>query len=118
MDIDELRKHCLKKAGVTEGFPFDNDTLVFKVGYKIFALINLNPPLSINLKCNPEIAIDLREEHEEIKPGYHMNKRHWNTIDLEGRLTNEVIIKLVNNSYDLVYQKLSNKEKEAIAFDK
>jgi len=86
LDIDKLRDHCLNKAGVSESFPFDDGTLVFKVGSKIFCLVNLTPPLSINLKCSPEKAIEFREEYEEIKPGYHMNKKHWNTISLEGKL--------------------------------
>ncbi len=117
MDIDILRDHCLNKAGVSESFPFDDETLVLKVGSKIFCLVTLNPPLSINLKCGPEKAIELREEYEEIKPGYHMNKKHWNTVDLEGRLEDSFIKDLIDNSYFLAYQNLTNKEKERIKFD-
>ena len=114
MDIDKLRDHCLNKAGVSESFPFDDETLVFKVGSKIFCLVNLNPPLSINLKCSPEKSIEFREEYEEIKPGYHMNKKHWNTISLEGRLEDSLIREMIDNSYLLVYGKLIKKEKDGI----
>ena len=114
MDIDKLRDHCLNKAGVSESFPFDDETLVFKVGSKIFCLVNLTPPLSINLKCSPEKAIEFREEYEEIKPGYHMNKKHWNTISLEGKLEDSFIEEMIDNSYLLVYDKLIKKEKDGI----
>jgi predicted DNA-binding protein (MmcQ/YjbR family) len=117
LDIDKLRDHCLNKAGVSEGFPFDDETLVFKVGRKIFCLVNLNFPLSINLKCNPEKAIELREEYEEIIPGYHMNKKHWNTISLEGNLEDDFIKEMIDHSYFLVYNKLTQKEKDGIKFD-
>lgn len=111
MDNVELSEYCLKKKGVTEGFPFDEETLVFKVGSKIFCLTNLTPPININLKCDPEKAIELREEYEEIKPGYHMNKKHWNTIDIEGLLEEKFIKDLIDHSYLLVVQKLTKKER-------
>lgn len=117
MDIDELRKYCLTKSGVNESFPFDDETLVFKVGSKIFCLVNLNPPFNINLKCQPEKAIELREEYEEIKPGYHMNKKHWNTVSLEGRLENSIIKEMIDESYDLVYKNLPKKEQHSIKCD-
>jgi len=117
MDIEELRDYCLKKAKVTESFPFNEVTLVFKVGSKMFCLTNLNPPFSINLKCEPGRAIELREEYEEIMPGFHMNKKHWNTIDLEGNLSNKLIKKLISDSYMLVVNKLSIKEKNLLNSD-
>jgi len=110
MDIEELRNYCLYKPFVTESFPFDEDTLVFKVGSKMFCLTNINGPLRINLKCDPEKAVELREEFDEIIPGFHMNKIHWNTIDLEGGLSNNFIMKLVDLSYTLVASKLSKKK--------
>jgi len=117
MDIDDLRKYCLSKSGVTESLPFDNETLVFKVGSKIFCLVGLNPPFSRNRKSEPEKAVELREEYEEIKPGYHMNKKHWNTVSLEGRLENSLIKEMIDESYFLVYKNLPKREKEVINFD-
>ncbi len=117
MDISDIRTYCLSKFGVNESFPFDDETLVFKIGSKIFCLAGLNPPFSINLKCEPEKAIELREEYEEIKPGYHMNKKHWNTVSLEGRLENSLITKMIDDSYFLVCKNLPKREKELIKFD-
>ena len=114
MNLDTIREYCLKKKGVTEGFPFDEETLVFKVMGKIFALTNLNPPYFLNLKCDPERAIELREENQDIKPGYHMNKKHWNTLDLEGRLKINLIKELIDHSYDMVIAGLTKKEKEKL----
>ncbi len=114
MNIDTLQKYCVKKKGVTESFPFDEETLVFKVGGKMFCLINLTPPWSTNLKCDPEKAIELREEYEEIIPGYHMNKKHWNTVDLHGNLKESLIEELINDSYNLVLAGLPKKTKEKL----
>jgi len=114
MDIDALQKYCSKKKGVTEGFPFDEKTLVFKVGEKMFCLANLTPPLSINLKCDPERAIELREEYEEIIPGYHMSKKHWNTVDLHGTLKDSLIEELINDSYNLVVARLTRKVRTSL----
>ncbi len=115
MDLDEIRKYCLMKPGSSESFPFDDETLVFKVADRMFCLCNLNPPFSINLKCDPEKAIELREEFQEIIPGYHMNKKHWNTINLEGNLSNAFINQLIDDSYNLVFNKLTNKQKESLS---
>lgn len=115
MNIDALQKYCLNKKGVTEGFPFDEETLVFKVVEKIFCLVNLTSPWSINLKCDPEKAIELREEYEEIIPGFHMNKKHWNTIDLNGTLKDSLIENLIDESYNLVCAKLPKKVKAELA---
>ena len=80
MNIESLREYCISKKNVTESFPFGEDTLVFKTDGKIFALVNLDGDLSINLKCDPALAIELRERYSSVTPGYHMNKKHWNTV--------------------------------------
>lgn len=113
MNIEQLYEFCLSKKGVTEHFPFDEDTLVFKVGGKMFALTSLkqyeagNP--AINLKCNPEKALELRAEYEGIRPGYHMSKVHWNTVDFNKDVSNKLICELINHSYDLVFGSLTKK---------
>lgn len=114
MDIESLREYCIRKRGVTESFPFDQNTLVFKVGDKVFLLIDLSDPVSFNAKCNPERAISLREEYQEVKPGYHMNKVHWNTVSITGRLTEKQLHDLIDHSYELVYSGLSKKSQEQI----
>jgi predicted DNA-binding protein (MmcQ/YjbR family) len=111
MNIEEIQKYCNTKNGVTEGFPFDDTTLVFKVANKIFCLASLKPPLSINLKCDPEKAIELREQFEEVIPGYHMNKQHWNTIKLDGILRNSQIEEWIDDSYNLIVSSLPKKIK-------
>ena len=115
MDIEEMRKYCLNKAGTTESLPFDETTLVFKVIGKMYCLLNMEPPFSINLKCLPEKAIELREQYEEVQPGYHMNKKHWNTIQLDGNLGNTQIAKWIDDSYNLVTAGLTKKEKSELA---
>jgi predicted DNA-binding protein (MmcQ/YjbR family) len=103
MTIDEIRAYCLSKKFVTEDLPFGADTLVFRVAHKIFLLTGLDAEkVTINLKCNPERAMSLRESYHEIKPGYHMNKKHWNTVDCEGDLSRSIIKELIDHSYDLV----------------
>ncbi|WP_296618271.1 MmcQ/YjbR family DNA-binding protein [Marivirga sp.] len=109
MNIEEFRNFCLKKYGVTEEFPFDESTLVFKVMGKMFALMDVDLFESVNLKCDPEEAIKLREKYEAVKPGFHMNKKHWNTIEFDGSLSDREIFYWVNHSYDLVVSKLSKK---------
>ncbi len=106
MDIESFRDFCLLKKGVTEEFPFDKETLVFKVMGKIFALTDVDLFKSINLKCDPEWAIELREKYAAILPGYHMNKKHWNTVTLDGSFSDALIRKLINHSYELVVEKL------------
>ncbi|KXK39149.1 MAG: hypothetical protein UZ09_BCD002001004 [Bacteroidetes bacterium OLB9] len=92
MDIEEIVEYCMSKPGAEESFPFDEHTIVFKVGGKIFALTGLNDiPPSINLKCDPDKAIMLRESHDEIVPGYHMNKKHWNTVYFDSDLDNKLV---------------------------
>lgn len=103
MNIEQIREHCLKKKEVSEEFPFDEETLVFKVKGKIFLLASLESiPLQINLKCDPEKAVELREQYEEIQPGYHMNKKHWNTIIIDGTIPNRMLFEWINDSYNLV----------------
>ncbi len=115
MDIETLREHCLAKPGTTEGFPFGETVLVIKVMNKMFALIGLdNSPAAVNLKCDPERAIEFREKHPEIIPGYHMNKQQWNTVDIEGRLEIAFIKNMVDHSYELVVAGLKKAEKEAL----
>ena len=114
MDIELVREYCISKKGVTESFPFNESTLVFKVMDKIFALLNLEFPHSINLKCDPIKAVELREEYEDITPGYHMNKTHWNTLDLTGTLANRMVKELIDHSYNLVVDKLPRKTREEL----
>lgn len=114
MNIEEFREYCLSKKGTTEEFPFDEVTLVFKVLGKMYALTSLNKNFSVNLKCDPEKAIALREEYETIQPGYHMNKRHWNTVEMEGSLKIELLKEMIDHSYELVVSKLTKKQKEEL----
>ena len=114
MDIEKLREYCLAKNGVTESFPFDNDTLVFKGKNKIFCLVDLRSSLRINLKCPPDKAVEYREEYNEIIPGYHMNKKHWNTVDLEGTLVDSFILEMIDESYKLVKDTLSKKDRVSL----
>ncbi len=106
MDVEAIRAYCLTKKGIEEGFPFGDTTLVIKVGGKIFVLLNLEGDPSMNLKCDPDKAIDLREANPAILPGYHMNKKHWNTVVLDGSLPQKLILEMIDHSYDLVFQSL------------
>jgi len=108
MDIESLREYCISKKDVTESFPFGEDTLVFKSSGKIFALVNLTGDLSINLKCEPSLAIELRERYPSVNPGYHMNKKHWNTIYLNGTIPDKEIFSWIDHSYDLIVGKHLN----------
>ncbi|HDO06220.1 MAG TPA: MmcQ/YjbR family DNA-binding protein [Bacteroidetes bacterium] len=114
MNIEKIREYCLGKPAVTESFPFDEVTLVFKVAGKMFALVNLDGNLSINLKCDPEKALELREHYPAVLPGYHMNKRLWNTILPDGTLDNDLVKSWIDDSYDLVVAKLPKKEREKL----
>jgi predicted DNA-binding protein (MmcQ/YjbR family) len=102
MDIVTLRDYCISKKGASESFPFGEDTPVFKTKGKIFALVNLDGDLSINLKCDPALALELRERHAAVIPGYHMNKKHWNTINLDGSIPDNEVFKWIDHSYDLI----------------
>ena len=107
MNIEELREYCLAKPNSTESFPFDNETLVFKVNNKMFLLASIeSQPLQFNVKCNPEQAIELREQYPmAVLPGYHMNKKHWNTIIINGDLSLAQLQQFIDQSYDLVAKK-------------
>jgi predicted DNA-binding protein (MmcQ/YjbR family) len=113
MNIEAFREYCLSLPGTTEGLPFDDKTLVFYVMDKMFALTDIDAFESINLKCNPEEAIMLREEYPAVVPGYHMNKKHWNTVKMDGSIKNELIKKWIKKSYMLVIANLpKNKRNE------
>ena len=111
MNIEELREYCIQKPGVTEEFPFDETTLVFKVMGKMFALTNLEGDWNLALKCDPERAIKLREQYPAIQPGYHMSKIHWNTMMMDGSLSQKLILEMIDHSYQLVVDKLKPKTK-------
>ena len=117
MNIEEFRTYCLSKKHVTESFPFDEKTLVFKVANKMFALSGLQHfPATVNLKCNPEKAIELREQYSDIIEGYHMSKIHWNTLIIEGELSDKLIKELIDHSYNLVVKGLSKKLQQELGF--
>ena len=117
MNIEEFRDYCLEKPGVSEEMPFGPDTLVFKVGGKIFALTDINTFASINLKCDPGRAVELRDQFDFIRPGYHMSKKHWNTVLLESGLSNAMLQELIDHSYALVYAGLSRLDKLKVLGD-
>ena len=107
MDLDGFRSHCLAKKGVTEEFPFGKNTLVFKVMGKMFALTDIESFESINLKVDPEIGTELREQHPGVEPGYHMNKKHWITVRMDGGIGDNFLTQWIDNSYNLVVKTLS-----------
>ena len=113
MNLETYYEYCLSKKGVTEHFPFDKDTLVFKVGGKMFALSSLiqwaKGEASVNLKCDPERALELRAEYEDIIPGWHMSKIHWNTIYLNKNVSDKLILELIDHSYELIFKSLTKK---------
>src|SRR6187551_4087164 len=103
MDLGEFREYCLTKPGVSEETPFGPDVLVFKVSGKMFALAALDElPTTVNLKCDPDLALDLRDRYEQVRPGYHMNKKHWNTVEIEHGIPDAELRKMIDHSYDLV----------------
>ena len=108
MDSSELKTRCLGLPGASEEFPFGDEVSVFKVGGKMFALCSLDagPPLRLSVKCDPELAAQLRSAYPAIRPGYHLNKRHWNTLTLDGSLPDELVTDLLGDSYDLVVASL------------
>ena len=107
MDLGQFREYCLNKPGATEDTPFGPDTLVFRIGGKIFAITSLDEvPARANLKCDPDLALELRDRYEQIRPGYHMNKKHWNTVEIEPGIPDGEIRKMIDHSYDLVAKML------------
>ncbi|PID93286.1 MAG: MmcQ-like protein [Bacteroidetes bacterium] len=114
MNIEEFRDYCLAKPAASESFPFDDNVLVFKVMGKIFALTSMQGDFSINLKCDPERALRIRMRYPAISPGFHMNKKHWNTILVDGSLDDSFIRALIDHSYDLVVARLTKSQRGAI----
>ncbi|OMP80980.1 MULTISPECIES: MmcQ/YjbR family DNA-binding protein [unclassified Chitinophaga] len=114
MNIEQFRDFCLALPGVTEEFPFGEETLVYKVMGKMFTLTSLDSFESINLKCDPEIAIELRERYDGVSPGYHMNKKHWNTVDVHAGISDKLIYQWIRDSYELVVESLPRKTKEEL----
>jgi predicted DNA-binding protein (MmcQ/YjbR family) len=111
LNVEQFRSYCLAKRGVTEEFPFGEETLVFKVMGKMFALADVTVFESINLKCDPEQAVQLREHYPAVLPGYHMNKKHWNTVLMDGSLPDKLTKKWIDDSYNLVVASLPAKVK-------
>ncbi len=115
MNLEEIRIYCLNKKGVTEDFPFDQETLVFKVLGKMFLLTNINEAdISVNLKCDPDWAIELREQYSSVFPGYHMNKKLWNTVQFSGEFSKEDFLKMIDHSYDEVVKKMPKKTQQLL----
>ena len=116
MNIEDIREYCISKKGVTEEFPFDEVTLVFKVMGKMFLLSGLdNVPLAFNVKCEPDRALKLRESYPSVLPGYHMSKRHWNTVEVDGSLSNDQLREMIDHSYELIAEGLTRKLKDELA---
>ena len=117
MDAAELRRACLAQSGAVETFPFGPETSVFKVGGKVFAISALDrTPLEVSLKSEPELALQLRASYAAIRPGYHLNKRHWNTVTLDGSLADALVRDLVEDSYDLVVSALPRRTREELGW--
>jgi predicted DNA-binding protein (MmcQ/YjbR family) len=117
MDATELRTWCLRQAGAIEDFPFGPEHSVFKVAGKMFALSSLDRmPLEVSVKCEPELAVSLRQTYQAIRPGYHLNKRHWNTITLDGSLPDQLVRDLVEDSYDLVVSALPRRVRDQLGW--
>jgi predicted DNA-binding protein (MmcQ/YjbR family) len=114
MNIESAREYCLSLPQVTEDFPFDETTLVFRIGGKIFAMLDLENTEWFVLKCQPEYAIELRERYPDIAPAWHMNKKHWNQLNLYGNLPDDLVQALIQHSYDEVVKKMSKKQRFAL----
>jgi len=115
MNIEALREYCLSKKAVTEDFPFGESTLVFRVKNKIFLLVSLDAsPLQFNAKCEPDKAVELREQYDAVRPGYHMNKKHWNTVVIDGSVPSALIKEMIDDSYNLIVQSLPKKLREEL----
>lgn len=112
MNIEEFRDYCMAKSAVTEGFPFDEKTLVFKVAGKMFALADIDGFDRFNVKCDPNQAVILREQYGGVLPGYHMNKKHWNTVVIDGGIPGHELHAMIDHSYELVVASLTRKQRE------
>ena len=114
INVEDIRDYCLAKKGTTESFPFNEDTLVFKVGGKMFLLLSISSnPVEFNVKCEPEKAIELRETHSSIIPGFHMSKSHWNTVRCDNSLSKKLIWEIINDSYTLIVNSLPKKVRDS-----
>src|SRR5207245_9330241 len=110
MDVQSFREYCLSKPGTRESTPFGEDVLVFKVAGKMFALAALDEvPATVNLKCDPDLALDLRDQYEQVRPGYHMNKKHWNTVEIESGIPEAELRRMIEHSYEMVMKSLPKK---------
>jgi len=115
MDVESFRKYCLSKPGATEDMPFGEDVLVFKVGGKMFAVAPLDEvPATANLKCDPDLALELRDRYEQVRPGYHMNKKHWNTVEIDSGIPDAELRKMIDHSYELVVKRLPDAKRKLL----
>jgi predicted DNA-binding protein (MmcQ/YjbR family) len=115
MDLAQFREYCLSKPRATEGTPFGPDVLEFKVRGKMFALAALEEvPTTVNLKCEPDLALDLRDRYEQVRPGYHMNKKHWNTVEIESGIPDAEVRKMIDHSYELVVKRLPRVKRQLL----
>jgi len=114
MNLESFRDYCLEKPGATEGTPFGPDVVVFKVGGKMFALASLDEvPARVNLKCDPDLALELRDRYEQVRPGYHMNKKHWNTVEIDSGIPEAELRKMIDHSYELVVKNLPKAKRKS-----
>jgi predicted DNA-binding protein (MmcQ/YjbR family) len=116
MDLEQFREYCLSKVAATESMPFGEGVLVFKVAGKIFALAALDEiPATVNLKCDPDLALELRDRYDQVQPGYHMNKKHWNTVEIDSGVPEAELRKMIDDSYDLIVKSLPKAAKAKLA---
>jgi len=114
MDLESFREYCLSKPAATEDTPFGEDVLVFKVAGKMFALASLDDvPATANLKCDPDLALELRDRYEQVRPGYHMNKKHWNTVEIDTGIPDAELREMIDHSYELVVKRLPQAKRAA-----
>jgi predicted DNA-binding protein (MmcQ/YjbR family) len=119
MDLEQFREYCLSKVAATESMPFGEGVLVFKVAGKIFALATLDEiPATVNLKCDPDLALALRDQYDQVRPGYHMNKKHWNTVEIDSGFPEAELRKMIEHSYDLVMRTLPKSQRDQLARQK
>ncbi len=115
MDLESFREYCLSKPAATEDMPFGEDVLVFRVGGKMFALASLDEiPATANLKCDPDLALELRDRYEQVRPGYHMNKKHWNTVEFDNGIPDAELHKMIDHSYELVVKRLPDAKRKLL----
>ena len=115
MNLEDIREYCIRKKGVTESFPFDDQTLVFKVMGKIFLITNINEvEISVNLKCDPEFALQLREKYKSVLPGFHMNKKYWNTVEYSNEFSDQEFYSMIDHSYHQVVKGMPGKKQQEL----